>query len=520
MKSKTTFNILFVCLLGALLLPLGCDDVLDLAPVGTLNDATFYQKETDFDGAVFGAYSAWTNHYYNQDAGGYTKTFHLPDDDVLARPTNAGDVQIDQFNWLPTEGTFGRSYYSYYKGIFRANVALLQLPDAADFADESLKPRYEGELRFIRAFNYFFLWIGWGNPPLVLEPITNIDELSVPNTEGNIVRDAIIADLEFAQNNLPASWDDNNLGRATEGAAKAMLGKVLLYDGQFAAAAAKFAEITGYSLMPDYGDNFSLDAENNAESILEIQFSHEPFANSWLATDFNLANGDQVGYHASGRARYYGLGTATADNSSIAPLPGRGQARLHGTPGIIDAFEPGDLRREHTIYITGDVVNFDLVDPTYQSSWSWGAGHVAKYMRSNSIAGGRVTGAIQQADVNNERVIRYADVLLMQAEALVRSGDAPAAKPLVDQVRERAGLAPLASDPTMDDIIQERRVELAFEGHRYNDLRRWHNDGVLQIGSIPYFADNGWQPRNLLYPYPQAELDINQPGTLTQNTGY
>lgn len=507
-----------------------CKKQLDLMPLGQLTEETFYQTEKDFDAASLSAYNPLLNYYFEQMGQGWYRPMLYPDDDVTVRSGEPND--IEDFNWLPGIGEFSYVYQNSYKGVQRANIVLEQLPGATKFADESKKARYEAEAKFMRAYYNFILVINWGTPPLALQTIKSLEESRLPNSKPGELWDAIVSDLTFAKQNLPASWDAKNLGRATSGAASGMLGRVLLYRAQwenkpalYTAADAEFTSIISsgrYSLMPSFGDVFALAKENNAESLFEVQFAYGR-NNNWYENDANDNTGG-----GSGTGRYIMWRVAGEAGNNAPGANAEGYGFVHVVKPLQDAFEAGDPRRVETIFREGD----PFLNTTYRAAWSITGSTPAKYIK-NDKSGTEITGWQPNMGTNNERVLRYADILLMSAECKILgpSADLAGAAALINRVRKRADPsgailadrpAGVSKDQMFDFLMQERRVELALESHRYNDLVRWHRANLINIKTDIDFgrtaANANWSPKNLLKPFPQRELDLNS--NLVQNKDY
>jgi len=518
-----------------------CEDKLDLAPLGELNSETFYKSEKDFEAASLAPYSTILNLYYEQTGRGWFKGIWMPDDDV--RDERGRNLNTEIFQWLPNNGDFGYLWDESYKGIMRANVIIDRLPAADNFSDEANKARFEAEAKFIRAYFHFILARNFGNAPVVPELIKSLDDANLPNSQPGEIWDLIESDLRFAAENLPSEWDGDNVGRATSWAARGILGKALLFRAQWEGNNAKYGEALEqfnaiindgpFELVDDFGDNFRLETENNAESIFEVQMTRGDF-NPWLPTDFGLSGNQNVGAAGSGRKIFSG---ASCDNDNCAPgFNTFGYGEALPTQSLIDEFEENDPRLYHTAYTdTSDVFTVD--GDKYNPLWSVTGYNIAKYIRPYDPS-----GFPPNITTNNERVLRYADVLLMAAEAeLLGNGNVTRAAELVNMVRKRArdfyeilnempapaGTLPdrdgsVSTEQMMDWIMHERRVELAMECHRYDDLVRWHRAGLINIATDIDFgntlANQNWNERHLLKPVPQGEIDINP--NLNQNTGY
>lgn len=497
---------------------ISCEDKLDLAPLGELNSETFYKTFDDFEAASLAPYSTLLNLYFDQFGNGHYQAFEYASDDSR-HPEQAPNNNVD-FNWLPNNGAFSLIYTECYKGVMRANTIIDRLPTSQLTQDQ--RNRFEAEARFIRAYFYFILARNWGTPPLIKEIVTTVEGSRIGNSQAGEVYAFIEEDLTFAKNNLPVSWNAKNVGRVTRGAAGALLGKVYLYQRKYADAVRELNEVVNsgvYSLVPDFGDNFREDKQNNQESILEIQFSRGDF-NPWLPVDFGLNENQNVGAAGTGRAILF---RAACFLGNCAPgANGQGYGRIHATLPLQNEFEPNDPRIPFTIFRSGD----DYFGVPFNPAWSITGSTPSKYLKNY------ILHPQPNVSSNNERVIRYADVLLMLAEAeLLGSGNVSRAAQLINLVRRRADpsatilpdrSASVSQDEMMRLIMHERRVELAFEGHRYDDLVRWHNAGIINIKNDIDFgstlANQNWSTTHLLKPYPQREIDLVK--DLKQNPGY
>lgn len=518
MQTKRTIKIGALCVILTWMTIASCEDRLNLAPLGELNSETFYITIDDFEAASLAPYSTLLNFYYEQSGLGHYNAIEYPSDD--SRHGGQGNENNVDFIWLPNNGNFSWIYQESYKGIMRANTILNRLPNSE--LTDAQRARFEGEAKFIRAYMYFNLAIHWGTPPLVTEIVTSLEGSRIGNSAPGEVLDFVVQDLIYAKSNLPPSWNATNVGRATSGAAAALLGKVYLYRQNYTDAAREFNEVINsglYSLVDDYGDNFSEDHQNNSESIFEIQFSRGDF-NPWLPVDFGLNENQNVGHAGTGRSINF---RAACFLGNCAPgANGNGYGRIHITQTLQNEFETGDPRIFHTFYVEGD----DYFGTPFNPAWSITGATPSKYLRNF------ITYPQPNAGSNNERIIRLADVYLMLAEAeLLGNNNVARAAELINMVRRRADPSGniLADRPAgasqqqmVDWLLHERRVELALEGHRYNDLVRWHNAGVINIPSDIDFgstlANQNWTPTHLLKPFPQREIDLT--ADLVQNPGY
>ena len=325
-----------------------CNRQLELKPLGQLTSETFYQKEEDFEAASLSPYATMLTYYFDQFGSGWYQPVLWPDDDVTVRSN--GNDDIEDFNWLPGNGNFTSMWQTSYSGVNRANVLLEQLPKAQNFADPTKKVRFEAEAKFMRAYFNFILAINWGTPPLLTTVVTSVDQTRQPNSKPGEIWDLVVSDLTFAKQNLPATWNSANTGRATSGAASGLLGRVLLYRAQwennpalYTAADAEFTSIISsgrYNLRPNFADNFALATENNSESLFEVQFAYGR-DNNWFP------NEDGGG---SGTGRYIMWRVACEQGKCADGANAVGYGFMHVVKPLQDAFEPNDPRWAQTIF--------------------------------------------------------------------------------------------------------------------------------------------------------------------------
>lgn len=514
-----------------------CEQKLNLSPLGKLDEQTYFQTEEDFKGAVLLAYSTLLNYTFDQDdAGGWFQTVLLPDDDATTANNNINNLEI--FNWVPSAGQFRSIWETTYKGVQRSNVILEKIPDATDLSPEQAKS-FEGEARFLRAYFNLILATQFGSAPLIEKTPRTVEATRAASSKPGELWDAVIADLKIAKANLPEKRDDANLGRADRVAAAALLGKALLYRAQwekkpelYTQAAAEFESIIGQrSLVANFGNNFKPASENNAESVFEIQMGLGGF-NPWLPVDFNFdGNGEDISA-GTGRLIYYRAACGLNPGDCAPGANAQGYGRVQITLPLQKEFEAGDPRRAATIFLDGDSYNTgENSDGSqkwiYQGVYSATGSSPAKYVLGDNNIDFR-----SPLSVNNLRVIRYADVLLMLAECKILgpAKDLAGAAALINQVRRRADptgkilpdVAVATKAAMFKALRHERRVELALEDHRYNDLVRWHRAGLINIKTDIDFgrpqANQAWSEKNLLKPIPQSERDLNL--ELVQNPGY
>ncbi|MCU0352393.1 MAG: RagB/SusD family nutrient uptake outer membrane protein [Cytophagales bacterium] len=498
MKGISIKIVLFLS--GIALVANSCrESELDLQP-GFINEESFFGREIDYDRGVRGIYSKMTDWYWFNNNSPIHGLWHLPGDDITTVGNNAfeifGPVQ-------PANGAVNGYYTTAYIIVNRANTMLEKLQEAAPdvYTTPGLKDRHRGETLFLRGLTYFNLWNHFGSSPLITERIRETAQTRRRNAQGNSLLDQAIKDLEEAAGLLPARWDTLNRGRVTANAANGLLGKALLFratvasaQADYQAALAAFNKITDASLVPDFGDNFAADRENNAESLFEFQASQSLGDNVWLPNDFGNATGSMSTYWGFYENHWSMFGTPP----------------YIATRKLITAFEPGDPRRNITL------------DSATRA--------IRKYVQRDRKAGNGV------GSLNNPRILRYADVLLLKAEALVRSGGPlNEAIGLVNQVRTRArnmrpgGTVPADRpsaetnrDQVMRWIMEERFIELAGEETRWFDLKRWSRANLVTLNNAFFDSANALMSfnsqRDLLLPIPTGEIDLNP--DITQNPGY
>lgn len=473
-----------------------CDDkLLELAPVSDINSENFYSNQQDMVNAVNAAYAGLRlTGLFNQ---GLYYLSEMRSDNTFASwvPGNSFDTEsIYYFTVIPSNGFVNSLWNDAYAAILRCNVVLDRI-DVVDM-DQTFKEQLKGEVRFLRALEYFYLVQLFGDVPLVVKEISVQEAYELGRTPAQEVYNQIIEDLKFAEGVLPPSYADSDIGRVTSGAAKGILAKVYLTLKNYAEAKTKLEEVIDskrYQLLPDYAQLWDLKHENSSESLFEIQYKKggtgtgSPFANAFAP-------------RGSGQV--------------VVPVGGTGSVNSP-TVDMANAYETEDLRKD--ISMESGFVNKDGEFFPYM--------YPKKYLDVPFIDG--------DAD-NNWPVLRYADVLLMYAEVLNEITFEPDGRAfdLLNQIRERAGLEFKTS--THEDaglritnqqefrlaMEQERRVELAFENHRWFDLLRTGRalevmNAKREILNIPSEVPE----YQLLYPIPLQVID-NNPSVIHQNLGY
>ncbi len=488
----------YIAVFSLMLMAMSCETFLEKYPLDTVNTENFYKTADDAIAAINAAYQPLQRpKLHNMRM--WTTDIIAGNSEVGANPVEANDgiETKDQANFITT--TDNRGVLDLYQGpapgILYANLVLQKVPDTA--MDEELKNRILGEAKFLRAYYYFILVRFFGDVPLILKPQTPGDDLRPFRTPESEVYDQIIRDLEEAIQQLPRreEYAAKDTGRASKGAAAGMLAKVYLTLGEWQKTVDLCNQVTslGYALNDNYADNFNPETENSIESLFEVQYVN-PVNNFW--DDANQSSW-----------------TTNFMGPRDSPLTSVGWGWNLPTQEFVDAYEPGDLRKDVTIFYEGGP-QFDGKD--YKASMSYATGYnVRKFIMPASYVPSGSSGSPL-----NWPVLRYADVLLMKAEALNELGSTSDAEAPLNEVRDRAGLDPVSGlnkDQFRDAVLHERRIELAFEGHRWFDLIRIQN-GAYGLSFLHSIGRTNATEKHLLFPIPQAERDVNP--NLTQNPGY
>jgi len=459
------------------------DGFLNLTPISETNDLNFYRNAEDMLNAVNAAYASLQfDGLYSQ--GLYAIGEGISDNTEILDAQSGIDIsQLDAFTTLSNNGIVNTTWNDHYRGILSCNTVIDRSEGVT--MDQQLKDRYVGEVKFLRALMYFNMVRIFGDVPLILKETTDVSVgYTFSRNPVNEVYDQIIKDLQEAEQKLPVSYTGNNIGRATSGAAKGLLAKVFLTQKKWNEAAAKTKEIIDaqtYDLLPSYADIFKINNKNNKESLFEVQYKKGGYG---LGSPFNNRFAPRLA----------GVAVTTIGAGSGHNLP---------TADMNKAYEVGDLRKEVSM-AQGYTSAGKFVDAPF----------IKKYLDPAPFAA-------NDAD-NNWPVLRYADVLLMRAEALNEIGYAAdgEAFTLLNRISKRAGLAEKKSQAiaTQADfrlaVENERRVELAFENHRWFDLLR--TDRAITVMNAKGF---NVQPFRLLLPIPLTQIQIN-PDKIKQNPGY
>jgi hypothetical protein len=492
--NKKIFFFIFILIVG-------CTDFLQIDPQGDLTQASFPASSSDALQATNAVYAAVRDWYYN--SGGYPILDIMSDDAYKGSNTNDQLATVgayDNFTFNTTGDGLDRWWATLYQGIKWANVVVEKV--SAISMDTTLRNRYVGEARFLRGLFYFDLVRAWGGVPLVT---ASIPPLHLGRATTEEIYSLIVSDLLYAEAHLLKKSDltSSDQGRATSGAADALLAKVYLFQNDFVNAekyALKVIQSNEYSLEPQFIDANGVKGNNGVESIFEI--------GALGVEDFN-----------GGGAQY-------ANTQGVRGSPNRGWGFNRPSIDLRKSFEPGDTRLKGTIIDLGDIIDGVFIkgdpdpanDPVVKLNQNGDTINIQCYNRKVWTPGNDTPS--QWA--HHRRLIRYADVLLIAAEALNENGKQTDALTYLNQVRNRARGGNISVLPDIsitdknllrDKIFLERRHELALEGERFWDLVRTGKAAEVlgPLGFIP--------GKHELLPIHQSEIDISQ-GSLTQNPNY
>ncbi|WP_071892720.1 RagB/SusD family nutrient uptake outer membrane protein [Hymenobacter sp. PAMC 26628] len=498
------FKFTSVLALSGVLLATGCQkNLLDQVNPNAPSTSTFFKTPND---AILATTSCYDPFHFE---GSYGRWIHFDydlrsDEGFSNSPwtdlANSTRFIIIDYNFP----TVGSPWTEAYRGVYRCNQVLNNVP-AIDFGTETaLKNRLLGEAHFVRALYYWNLITLWGNVPLISEPVN----ANSREAQGTVQQgwDFMLADLKAAETTLPVSYTGNDVGRATKGAAQTLMGKVYMQQRKWAEAQAQFQKVIDagtYALVPNYEDNFNVAGENNKESIFEIGFTSE------LQGDGQDVAGSSLG---SQRAQFFGA-------RQVGWCDGQPRKWLYNAFSDLTVDGKPDPRRDVTLLSSSMLVygkTYAQRGYTDNSEVFW-----RKYQNDKTRTFENYFSPI------DFRVMRYADVLLMQAEALNEQGQPAAAVPLINQVRARVGLTPLVAgtftQATMKtQLLHERNTELCGENTRWPDLQRSGlldtQAGVNSIAERDPDYINYVIGKSLYLPIPQADISLDP--ALKQNPGY
>lgn len=443
------------------------DSFFDLEPASSVTIDKVYKTASDYNVAVIGCYAK-----LQSQVNFYTECCEYRSDNLSLGAPTAGTqdrYDIDHFTEKPSNGILSSYWANFNNNVYRCNLLLDQI-DGANFA-ENLKKQYKGEAMFVRALNYFNMYRIWGGVPATKHVVSAAEALKVARYSDEQMFDLIAGDLkEIVDNNyLPETYSSADMGRATSGAAKALLGKVYLTFHKWTEAKDILSQLIGkYQLVSPIAQVFNVDNKNNNEIIFAVHFNKE--------------------IEGEGHSYWYNLTNASDDTNQ--------------TSSLLNTFPTGDTRKDLITYVqvekTVRLMNkfYDTKSPTFKT-------------------------------VGNDQILlRYADVLLMYAEALNEiqydASEGSLALKYLNAIRQRAGISNLTAKqlPTQEKfrkgILVERQREFPYEGQRWFDLVRM---GFAKS----VMAENGVEIKDyqLLFPIPQQEIEkVGNKSILWQNPGY
>lgn len=509
MKSiKYIFLATFIFLMGS------CQqDWLELSNPNVQTSGTFWKSEGDILKGVNATYQS-----LNYD-GTWLRfaaiALDLRGDDVLS--PSPWDVLQNTGSFKLFNNTIMQEWLwvAFYGGVYRANQVIKHI-DEVEFKDQAYKDRLKGEALFMRGFYNYYLLNFFKNIPLILKPFEKSEEYYPAQATPEEVWAAIIADFDAASKLLPKAYTGVDVGRATKGAALGYLGKSYLFTKKFDLASAKFKEVMDlgvYGLMSNYGDNFTEAFENNKESVFEIQFSREVGGTDlgWI-----WVNADKS--------------QTTAKAVTYAPAP-FGWGDVAPTRFLYDEYlkekttdGKDDPRMKATMQY--NYPGCMLYGQSFQTVYANELGKIGvkKYMNDQS---GRPDEKDWRSGVN-ERLMRYADILMMYAECQNELGNRAECAKYIQMVRDRAGLpnklaafSALSKEQMADQIAHERLLEFSIEGHRFDDIVRWgwlQNSAKLAELKSHDSEFNSYVAGREYFSIPQHEIEANP--NLVQNPGY
>jgi len=461
-----------------------CSDFLKLEPAHQISEAAFYKNAKDFETALVGSYSGLQD-LYNAPIV-YIGELTSDNAEITWTSPTVGENELDEVNPTPPNNFLNAVWNNCFTTVARSTNILSRLDDVN--LTEAQKRRFRGESLFLRAFSYFYLVRIFGGIPIVDVAFRSPDQIldfdmtrrSVDEVYSLIVKDLTESITLLEGVRLPSK------SQASVGAARTLLGKVYLTRRQYTEAVGVLKQVidgNAYSLSTSYQRLFTTGNDELPESIFEIKY---------LSGNLGEGNGFST--------------TFTPGRFDMAIFPGnmQGSGRIIPTRDVADAYEPGDTRRRASI---GDSVR--LINGRFAREL-----HGLKFVDFTTGVGG--DGGV------NFTALRYADVLLMYAEALNESNQTAAALPFINQVRSRAGIPVLTGLSKAELTLaleKERRVEFLLEGHRWFDLLR--TGRALEVMNA-YFRREGLRftmaAHEVLMPIPLREIDINP--KLGQNPGY
>lgn len=488
-----------------------CSDYLDVPINGTLTPESFYNSDEDANSAVLAAYDmlTWNNNPWGWCAPVFVKT--LPSDEGSGGGASPGDQPdydaLDKFTFdsgnSKVEGLWSLAYY----GIYRSNLVIDNV-----VGDSDRKQLHIAEALALRAYNYLDIAAFYGGGPLLTTTDITPDEYDQPRADADVLYAQIEADLAAAIPDLPvkSAYADSDKFRVSKGTAQSLLGKARLYNGDYTGALSAFQEVINsgeYTLDADFASIFRTNGELGSGSIFEAVFSND-VGHNWGTNPWDLGQSERQ-WESNMHIQLMGPREGEFGNTENGIIEGWG-------------FNYPSVKLAEMYDAAGDTVRKNatlMSEADYNAAGGAITGNAYDYNGYVRLKYGTYPDesdsetSIQQNYGTNWRLIRYADVLLMAAEAAAFSGDEETARQYINMVRERAGLAATnASGGDLVTVLQnERMLELAFEGFRYIDLIRW-DAAEAELGTF------GYTDRHSLFPVPANEI-LRSP-SLDQNPGW
>jgi len=488
----------------------GCKkDFLDRKPLGqyTSDNYPYPAGGGPYDQFVNAAYASLrTGDGGNNAVSGFNfmgaVSIRSDDADKGSTATDSPDqIAMDNFPVTPTNGLINDLWNGYYSSINKCNQVFYQVGHDSTGTGQDVKTLATAEAKFIRAYDYFMLVRLWGKVPIIDTIITSVNQTNTPQSDVNTVYQLIEADLQYAAANLPLKWDAKYQGRTTSGSANTLLAKVYLTEkkwGQAFATASAVVNSGQYSLVVDYGSQFEETGENGPESIFEIQ----AYADATRPSDVN-----------------YGCQYANVQGVRGTDWNDLGWGFNVPSTWLANAYEAGDPRKGATFLVCPSPA------PTKYGEIFPAEPNPAYNQKVYTNPNYRATVGSRFGWWMNIRILRYADLLLMYAEAANEVGNSAEALDKLEMVRARAragndNILPKITTTNQADlrtaIQHERRIELALEQDRFFDIVRW---GIATNAEHAAGKSNFTAGRDELLPIPQQQIDLSK-GVLNQNPGY
>lgn len=494
MKMKNLYKYIILLALGGSSLLTGCDDFLTTIPESTYSAAGSYQSQDDFNYAIAAVYAAQQD-LYSSNAS-WARLIITRSDDTRTGSTYVNGV--DQFIDTDAVDHLTKFWSVVWQMINRSNLILDKI-DGVDFQDAELKNSIKGEAYALRAWAYYNLAWQFGGVPLIDKELTVSETLQVARSTQEQTFEFAANDYKKAIELLPDYWTGDNLGRVTKYAAEGGLARLLMFQSKFSEAKPYLSDIINsglYAMEEEYVNCFTDSHDNGKERVWEIQFTG------------NL----------KGEGQNFASGMVPENYPGGEFFPfGGWSSYLYVSNSMVNAYEEGDLRKD--VSVITNIMNGGVIDTKY---------FIRKFCHFDAY-----TPQNKSDMANNIPILRYTDVKMMYAECLNEEGYVANGEAfnILNEVRLRAGLPALTSSSVPDQnafrkaIVQERRVEFAFEGLRWPDLLRW---GIAKDVMNKFFMDKdegeglySMEDFRKIFAIPQVEIErYKNKDIMWQNPGY